>query len=624
MGQSKPNAEPSEIAGRYQVVQRLGAGAFGTVYKAKDKILGRMVAIKTIRLEGLAAQGASLEELVDRFEREAQVSAQLRHPNIVTIYDIGEADGMSYLAMEFIDGVGLEKIIASTGRLPLERAASIAAQVADALDFAHKNSVVHRDIKPANIMIEPGDRVKVTDFGIAKVTNSVDHLTATGSLLGTPSYMSPEQARGSALDGRSDLFAVGAVFYEMLAGTKAFRGESITGLIFKIIAEEPTPIREVDANLPDEVSRILSKALSKAPETRYQNGRELADDLLTLTRAGSTPTVRQAEVATSPGSKHPAGPPTLNTPMTLATPVTIQSAAEATRVSTSPGTQKRTPPPPVGAPPPVPAPRPVVTRKGSMGPLIAFGAIFLFLAIGTVVAGWYLFLRKPAVQTAVVTPSDDPRTAITPPPVAPATTQPAYQQQTPPETAPPVTAPPVTAPPPTQAAPPPTQAVRTAPPRQQAPPPQEDQGGSFLDEEPVEEQADGREAGQRLADGYRSSNGSSRSGTFGATGRFQARARTPRPMAAIERPALGTTRHVIDAEEQFHAKNGRYGTLTEMAKAGTLFLDVSVQPSGFVRRGYRFELQQSGDSFRISAVPIAPGGRPFVGDDSGIIRAGTE
>ena len=201
---SQPRAgtpDPVEIAGRYQVVQRLGAGAFGTVYKAKDKVLGRMVAIKTIRLEGLAAQGAGLDELVDRFEREAQVSAQLKHPNIVTIYDIGEADGVSYLAMEFIDGVGLERVIASAGRLPLERAAAIAAQVADALDFAHKSSVVHRDIKPANIMIEAGDRVKVTDFGIAKVTNSVDHLTATGSLLGTPSYMSPEQARGSPLDG---------------------------------------------------------------------------------------------------------------------------------------------------------------------------------------------------------------------------------------------------------------------------------------------------------------------------------------------------------------------------------------------------------------------------------------
>ena len=141
-------------------------------------------------------------------------------------------------------------MIASAGRLPVERAASLAAQVADALDFAHKNSVVHRDIKPANIMVEAGDRVKVTDFGIAKVMDSADHLTVTGSLLGTPSYMSPEQARGAALDGRSDLFAVGGVLYEMLAGKKAFRGDSITGLIFKIITEEPPPIRELDPDHP--------------------------------------------------------------------------------------------------------------------------------------------------------------------------------------------------------------------------------------------------------------------------------------------------------------------------------------------------------------------------------------
>ena len=302
MSTSGKTPEPAEIAGRYQVMQRLGAGAFGTVYKAKDKILGRVLAIKTIRLEGMAAQGASLDELLDRFKREAQVSAQLKHPNIVTIYDIGDADGLSYLAMEFIDGIGLDRVIANEGRVPIERAALLCAQVADALDFAHKNHVVHRDVKPANIMIEMGDRVKVTDFGIAKVMDSGDHLTMTGSLLGTPSYMSPEQARGSVLDGRSDLFAVGAILYELLCGQKAFRGDSITGLIFKIITEEPQAIEELLADTPPEVSRIVKKALAKAPEIRYQTGRELADDLLGLTRAGSSPTVRQSEIDTARGS----------------------------------------------------------------------------------------------------------------------------------------------------------------------------------------------------------------------------------------------------------------------------------------------------------------------------------
>src|SRR5262245_35327615 len=152
MASSKPAIpDPTEIAGRYVIERKLGAGAFGTVYLGKDKILGRMVAIKTIRLEGLAAQGAGMEEMLGRFQREAKASATLKHPNIVTTYDLGNADGLTYLAMEFIEGEGLEKIIAR-GPLPLERAASLAAQVADALDFAHTKGVVHRDIKPANIM----------------------------------------------------------------------------------------------------------------------------------------------------------------------------------------------------------------------------------------------------------------------------------------------------------------------------------------------------------------------------------------------------------------------------------------------------------------------------------------
>ncbi len=620
MSQPRASApDPTEIAGRYQVVQRLGAGAFGTVYKAKDKILGRMVAIKTIRLEGLAAQGASLDELVDRFEREAQVSAQLKHPNIVTIYDIGEADGVSYLAMEFIDGVGLERVIANSGRLPLERAASIAAQVADALDFAHKNSVVHRDIKPANIMIEAGDRVKVTDFGIAKVINSVDHLTATGSLLGTPSYMSPEQARGSPLDGRSDLFAVGAVFYEMLTGARAFRGESITGLIFKIITEEPTPIREVDPGLPEDVSRILARALSKAPETRYQTGREFADDLLALTRPGSLPTIRQTELATSPGGPASAEPPTLATPPTLGGP------ALATKLTAPP------PPRPQQArPAPVPPARPseaparATARKGSAGPLIAFAAVFVVFGCLALAAGWYLFLR-PAPGKTVADAAIDPRPAITPPPTfqslaTPATTLAAA----PAEAAPPATNPATPAastalPPPVRA----TQPPATSPPTRRAaapPPADEPGGGSFLDEAPAEPAADGREAGRQLAEGFRSPNGSRSTSSFGATGRFQARERTPRNLLPVERPAVATLRHVIDAQEAYYRKTNHYGQLAELAKAGTLFLDVPLQAAGFVRRGYRFEIQTTTDGFRVSAVPLTPGSRPFLGDDSGIIR----
>ena len=452
MSQARSAPDPAEIAGRYQVIERLGAGAFGTVYKAKDKILGRVLAIKTIRLEGLAAQGASLDELLRPVPAEAQVSAQLKHPNIVTIYDIGDADGLSYLAMEFIDGVGLDRVIANEGKLPVERAALLAAQVADALDFAHRNFVVHRDVKPANIMIEAGDRVKVTDFGIAKVTDSGDHLTMTGSLLGTPSYMSPEQARGTALDGRSDLFAVGAILYEMLTGQKAFRGDSITGLIFKIITEEPRPIEEIDPSMPDEMVRIIKRSLNKAPEIRYQSGRELADDLLKLTRAGSMPTMRQSEIdtarganATSAATLHGLGtllsaptagaegptrvapPPVRPTPRApqapAAGPTTLippppraaAPVAPTTLMPPPPRAAAPAPPAPAYAPAPAPAPadrsfgaapRPVSSSRTGMILALVLGGGAVVL-VGALLAAWFLVI-KPRRDAAQLGPSPDP------------------------------------------------------------------------------------------------------------------------------------------------------------------------------------------------------------------------
>jgi serine/threonine-protein kinase len=268
----------------------LGAGAFGTVYLAKDDVLGRRLAIKTVRLDALAVTGAPLEELTQRFQREARVSAQLKHPNIVTIYDVGESEGLSYLAMEYLEGQGLESLIASEGRLPPERAAAIGAQVAEALAYAHSQGVVHRDVKPANIMIESGDRVKVTDFGIAKA-QTAENLTATGSLVGTPAYMSPEQARGGELDGRSDLFSLGCVLYEMLGGARAFSADSITGLIFKVITEAPRPLEELAPDAPAELLAVVRRSLSKAPEMRFPDGHAMAEALL---QAAAAPIRRPA------------------------------------------------------------------------------------------------------------------------------------------------------------------------------------------------------------------------------------------------------------------------------------------------------------------------------------------
>jgi serine/threonine-protein kinase len=629
-------AEPSEIAGRYTVVQKLGAGAFGTVYKAKDKILGRMLAIKTIRLEGLAAAGTSLDQLMDRFKREAQISAQLKHPNIVTIYDVGEVEGTSYLAMEFIDGIGLDRAIVGAGRLTTERAASLGAQVADALDFAHRQNVVHRDIKPANIMIEGGDRVKVTDFGIAKVTDSADHLTQTGSLLGTPSYMSPEQARGGDLDGRSDLFAVGCILYEMLTGKKAFRGDSITGLIFKIITEEPPPLRAEDPDIPEEMVRIISKCLAKLPDQRYQTGRELAEDLLALSRAGSTPTLRQTEVATAPGSWPPraASPPTVQYAPTV-------GAAAPTRVTPAPAAGRPVPPVPLPesarrAPRPAAAPQAAPAAappaKSKTGLVLGVLAAGLLLFIGAAAGiGWYFFIRKPATaaDAGLVTTAPPPAAAVIVPPatMAPAATLPPAAEPLP--SAVPGAA--ATAQP--QAAAPTVPSTRQgtgeaprAPAREPAAPARTAEANppptySVLDEESA--QNDGREAGEALADKFRSNQGSRTSSGFGATGRFQRRERSPRDLSPFERPAVATLRHIIDREEAFHRREGRYATFADLGRSGA-FLDVPSQTLTFQRRGYRFELALESDGFRIVAEPTAPGPRSFVGDDSGFIRAGVD
>jgi serine/threonine-protein kinase len=593
--------EPSEIAQRYEVIKRLGAGAFGTVYKAKDKILGRMVAIKTIRLEGLAASGgAGLEELMDRFKREAMVSAQLKHPNIVTIYDIGESDGVSYIAMEFIDGVGLDRVIAGAGRLPVDRAAALAAQVADALDFAHQHNVVHRDIKPANIMVEPGDRVKVTDFGIAKVTDSAEHLTATGSLLGTPSYMSPEQARGSAIDGRSDLFAVGAIIYEMVAGKKAFRGDSITGLIFKIITEEPLPLREQDPEIPEELVRIVARAMAKDPAARYQTGRELADDVLALARPGSTPTLRQSEAATAPGFVP--GPTTYVAPSTQVAPAaaTQVSPAVATRVSAVPTLAR-----PAHAPPP-----PARSKAGLIVGVLA-GGLFLLVAVAV---GAFLLLRpRPAPSPG---PLGGPATTLA---AAPSTTLAAAPSPGIPASAEPVanteaSPPPVTTPASGREAPLPSGGGlrRTAAPSPPPAPVVAEDTPSLLDREPAE---DGRVAGERAAGTYRDDRGG-RGGSFGTSRRFGSRERFPRANHPAERQAIFVLLNVINFEEAFQRAHGRYGDFKEVLPAG-----VPVpSPTSLQRHGYRFELKAEKDSFQVVATPLNLGLRAFVADDTGLVR----
>lgn len=262
-------------AGRYGVVSELGRGSMGVVYEGFDPVIGRRVAIKTMLTEGLTSQ--EFLEFKARFQREAQAAGILTHPNIVNVFDYGEDNGVLYLIMEYLEGKSLEKMVEDQNILPIETIIPMYDQVCGALDHAHQHNIVHRDIKPANIMILDSGLVKVTDFGIAKMMSL--GMTQAGQILGTPNYMSPEQVKGRQIDGRSDIFSLGVILYELVTGEKPFGGQNITTVIYKIINENPIPPRELDATIHPGLSYVICRALAKSPEERYQTCRELADGL---------------------------------------------------------------------------------------------------------------------------------------------------------------------------------------------------------------------------------------------------------------------------------------------------------------------------------------------------------
>ena len=265
------------MLGRYQVEKELGKGAMGVVYLGKDPKIGRVVAIKTMALSQ-EFEGEELDDARERFFREAETAGRLQHQNIVTIFDAGEEHDLAYIAMEFLKGKDLADVSKGEHLLPIPKVLSIVARVAEALAYAHKQNVVHRDIKPANIMYDmDSDSVKVTDFGIARITDSSK--TKTGLVLGTPSFMSPEQIAGKKVDGRSDLYSLGVMLFQMLAGVLPFRGDSMAELMYKI-ANEPAPdIRIIRKELSDKLADIVALSLSKRSETRYQDGDQFAADL---------------------------------------------------------------------------------------------------------------------------------------------------------------------------------------------------------------------------------------------------------------------------------------------------------------------------------------------------------
>ena len=265
------------MLGRYQVEKELGKGAMGVVYMGRDPKIGRVVAIKTLALSN-EFEGDALDDARERFFREAETAGRLQHQNIVTIFDAGEEHDLAYIAMEFLKGRDLVDFCKEGQLLPVAKVVSIVARVAEALAYAHRANVVHRDIKPANIMYEPDtDTVKVTDFGIARITDSSK--TKTGLVLGTPSFMSPEQIAGKKVDGRSDLYSLGVMLFQMLTGVLPFRGDSMAELMFKI-ANEPAPdIRVMRREVPDRLAAVVAKSLAKKPEERYQDGDAFAADL---------------------------------------------------------------------------------------------------------------------------------------------------------------------------------------------------------------------------------------------------------------------------------------------------------------------------------------------------------
>jgi CHASE2 domain-containing sensor protein/tRNA A-37 threonylcarbamoyl transferase component Bud32 len=283
-GETSEVPTEGEAVGRYQIESELGHGAMGVVYKAVDPKIGRSVAIKTIRLDQTLG-AKQLADLKERSLREAQIAGQLSHPGIVTIYDVVEKGGYLYIAMEFIEGQELSHFCTEQTLLKPRQVTTIIGHICHALDYAHKAGVVHRDIKPGNIMLPKDGRPKIMDFGITKMVTS--DATQTAAIIGTPSYMSPEQIDLEKVDGRSDLFSVGAMFYELLCGQRPFTGANITAILKKITTEDPPPLHEINSQIHPKLEAVVSRLLAKDPKDRFQSGAEVVSVLKSLLEDGS-------------------------------------------------------------------------------------------------------------------------------------------------------------------------------------------------------------------------------------------------------------------------------------------------------------------------------------------------
>jgi serine/threonine protein kinase len=344
--------------GRYEILEEIGSGAMGAVFKARDPMMDRVVAVKTIHASALI--GPMADQYRERFTREARAAGRLAHPGIVTVFDAGVEGDTPYLVMEFVPGRTLEAVLNVGEHYPLEKVYEIGQQLAEALGYAHANGVVHRDIKPANIQLTGSpERAKIMDFGVAKLTQA--QVTSTGTLLGTPAYMAPEQFTGMAIDGRSDLFSLGVILYWMATGDKPFGGDTITAVSYKIVHTEPIPPRQLNPGVPAALEAVILKCLAKDPAARHQTGDELAADLAAM----RTP----QPYASSSGIRQPAPPAqrpseTMSNAATMPLGSSAQIRQSALNAQASPPAPPR--PPAVAAAPRSPAPE--VPRRVATAP----------------------------------------------------------------------------------------------------------------------------------------------------------------------------------------------------------------------------------------------------------------
>lgn len=302
---------PGSSFGRFRILRRLGAGAMGEVYLAEDSRIERRVAIKTVRVE--PDSGVPAEDLRVRLAREAKAAGQFVHPHVVTLFDAGEIDGTFFLAFEYVEGSDLAARLRRPPSLTLAESVRITRQAASGLAAAHRRGIVHRDIKPANLLLTDEGAVKISDFGIAKLAGAATKLTQSGSMIGTPQYLSPEQIRGETLDGRSDLFSLGVVLYELLTGRLPFPGETLSTLVFQVLSDEPRPVLEIAPHVPQPLATVVSRLLAKERDERFASADELTEELARIERQldGSDP---GATVARSGGSP----------------PATVSGASEST------------------------------------------------------------------------------------------------------------------------------------------------------------------------------------------------------------------------------------------------------------------------------------------------------